>query len=95
MTSAAVAVDMITTSMTMMNTSTNIITMITMTNAAVDMIITITTIMTSAAAGMIITMSMKNMSTIIMQPVRKSKFSFWRIWAVPTVLPRWNAVLMN
>ena len=85
MTNAVVAVAMTTTIMFMMNTSiiTNTTTMITMmTNAVV-------------AAVMNIITSMKNISTIIMQPVRKNRFSFWKIWAVPTVLPRWNAALMN
>ena len=67
-----------------------------MTNAAVDMnIITITAI--PAVADMITTIMtiMNTKLTNIMQPDRKSRFSFWRIWDAPTVLLRWNAALMN
>ena len=67
-----------------------------MPNAAVDMnIITITAI--PAVADMITTIMtiMNTKLTNIMQPDRKSRFSFWRIWDAPTVLLRWNAALMN
>ena len=62
---------------------------------------TITTIsmntitMKIAAVAVAATMTIMTMNTITMKYPPQRPFFFWRIWVVPTVLPRWKKKSMH